>query len=194
MKVVSNSVLIEKLKSSNSKENEEAMEYLYTILYKKVLGYILNNKGQEEEAKDIFQDGLLAFFKLIKRNKITTETKAEAYIFSICRNLWLKKLKKKKKESAQSIDNFDLAIEDVLSDQVFSEYKSSLLKRVLKEIGPGCQTILFAFYYERQSMQEIMQSMNLSSIQVTKNKKFKCLQRLKKIVLNSDYYKNNLRG
>ena len=194
MKVVSNSVLIEKLKSSNSKENEEAMEYLYTILYKKVLGYILNNKGQEEEAKDIFQDGLLAFFKLIKRNKITTETKVEAYVFSICRNLWLKKLKKKKKESDQPIENFDLAIEDVLSDQIFSVDKSNLLERVLKEIGSGCQTILFAFYYERQSMQEIMQSMNLSSIQVAKNKKFKCLQRLKKIVLNSDYYKNNLRG
>ena len=192
MKAVPNSVLIDKLRSTNSKENDEAMEYLYVSLYGKVLGYILNNRGQEEEAKDIFQDALLIFFKLIKQNKLGNETKAEAYVFSICRNLWLKQLKQKKKVSSKEVEELDLPIEDVLSDQIFSIDKSNLLKIVLKEVGSGCQTILFAFYYERQSMEEIRESMNLSSIQVAKNKKYKCLQRLKKIILNSDYYKSNL--
>ncbi len=193
MKKLSNIALIERLTSTNPKDNEEALTYLYTSLYGKVQGFVLNNSGQKEEVKDLFQDPLLVFFKLAKRGKVDQEMKAEAYIFSTCRNLWLKKLQQKKKQAPYSVEEMDVPIEDVLSPTFFTVDKTKLLSKVLAEIGKGCQAILLAFYYEQQSMEEITKQMDLSSIQVAKNKKYKCLKRLQKLVMSSDYYKNSLR-
>ena len=193
MKTLTNSVLIEKLLSANPEDNEEAMTYLYASLYGKVRGFILNNKGQKEEVKDLFQDALLVFYKLVKQNKVTKETKVEAYIFSTCRNLWLKQLQKKKREVSFSVEEMDIPVEGILASEFFTVDKTKLLKKVLADIGKGCQTILLAFYYEQQTMEEITENMNLSSVQIAKNKKYKCLKRLKTLISKSDYYKNNLK-
>ncbi len=192
MQTLSNKVLIEKLKSMNQRDNDQAISYLYASLYDKVLRFICYNKGNEEEVKDVFQDALLAFYKLVKRDKVTEDTKVEAYIFSICRNLWFKKLKKNKREHSFPVEELEIPIEDLLTQELFSIDKASLLSNVIKEIGKGCEKILLAYYYERQSMEEIAKSMNLSNTQVAKNKKYKCLKKLKAYIMNSDYYKNNL--
>jgi len=193
MQIFTNAVLIEKLKSVNPKDNDQAMTYLYTSLYGRVQRFICYNKGNKEEVKDVFQDALLAFFKLVKQNKVTEETKVEAYIFSMCRNLWFKKLKKNKREPSFPVEELEIPIEDVLTQELFSDDKASFLNKVIKEIGKGCESILLAFYYERQSMEEIALSMNLSNTQVAKNKKYKCLKKLKAFIMNSDYYKKNLK-
>jgi len=193
MQSLSNAEIIERLKSSNSVKNEEGMTYLYSVLYNKVKHFILQNSGQEDDVKDIFQDGLIAFFKLVKQERVDQTTKVEAYIFSICRNLWFKKIKKNKRETSFPTENFDIADEDIPLQEAFPLDKNRLLQTLLSKLSSGCKDILQAFYFERQSMEEIVQTMNLSSVQIAKNKKYKCMKKLKEMIFESEFYKNSLR-
>ena len=42
---------------------EEAVDYLYTKYYRMMLNMVLKNSGTEDEAKDIYQDALIVFWK-----------------------------------------------------------------------------------------------------------------------------------
>ncbi len=192
MKTLTNAVLIGKLQSANTRENEEAMSYIYASLYGKVKTFVIRNNGQIDEAKDLFQDALMAFYKMVKRNRITEEVRVEAYVFTICRNLWFKQLQKKKKTPDFTVSDLIIPVEEGFSQQAYSVDKSELLSKVIDKLTDGCKTILKAFYYQRMSMEQIVESMKLSSTQIAKNKKYKCMQSLKKVIADSDYYKNNL--
>lgn len=185
--------LFNRIKSMDIQEQEEALTYLYQHLYKKVMAFVMKNNGSEVDGEDIFQDGLLVFIKMVKQNKIERGVKVEAYIFSICRNLWFKKLQKAKRE-IPLIDDFEIVdIEEIKLQKIISKEKSLLLKEILESLGGGCSDILIAFYYEQLSMEEIVEKMNLSSVQVAKNKKYLCMKKLQKLVKESSFYKNMLR-
>ena len=52
-------------------------------------------------------------------------------------------------------------------------------------LGEACQELLVKFYFEKQSMTEIAESLNLDAAS-TRNKKYRCMERLRKKALNSD--------
>lgn len=193
MQRLSDQDLFYKIKSMNIHEQEEALTYLYQQLYKKVVAFIVKNNGSEIDAEDIFQDGLLAFMKMVKQDKIEVGVKVEAYIFSICRNLWYKKLQKAKREVALSDDFETVEVEEIKLQKIISKEKSVLLKEILESLGGSCSEILIAFYYEQLSMEEIVKKMDLSSVQVAKNKKYLCMKKLQKLVKESSFYKSMLR-
>ena len=77
------------------------------------------------------------------------------------------------------------------------EANAGLLK-VMDELGETCKKILLLYYYENQSMKEILTSLNYENEQVVRNKKYKCLKRLEELLAsNKSLYhqlKNLLNG
>ena len=184
--------IIENLRSNSAENNESAFVYLYGLLYTKAVAYIRKNSGTEEEARDVFQDALLAFYKLVRQDRLRPDTKAEAYIFSIFRNLWLKKLHKRKREVLLDEEAHDVPIEGGQLEGLIATEQHALLDQAIESLGPDCQAILIAYYYEQLRMEEIAQLLNFSSAQVAKNKKYNCMKKLKQLVLNSDYFRHLL--
>ena len=52
----------------------------------------------------------------------------------------------------------------------------------LSNLGEPCKTILVQYYYMKQTMQEIAAMFHYTNAENAKNQKYKCLQRLKKLV------------
>ncbi len=185
--------LIEKIKSVNSRDNEEALSQLYRIMFPKVLGYVQKNRGGFSQAEDVFQDSLLAFYKMAKRDRLPEKTRVEAYFFTICKNLWLKTLQKQKdvvevSESENSIGEEDLGIQTIFTDE-----RKALLDMLMQQLGERCYQILTFYYFEKQSMKEIAKLMSFASGDVAKTQKSKCLKKLKSIVLETPKYKSYFR-
>ena len=73
----------------------------FLYLYKKYQGSILNmvqkNNGNEEDALDIFQEGLIALWTNISKGKFKVQDKAKisTYLYALCRNIWISRLRKK---------------------------------------------------------------------------------------------------
>ena len=84
--------IIEQLKLGN----HTVFKHLYNH-YGIVENYILKNSGNKEDAKDIFQNALIIFYKKAISSEFELTSKISTYIFAIAQNLWLKKLRDNKK-------------------------------------------------------------------------------------------------
>jgi DNA-directed RNA polymerase specialized sigma24 family protein len=58
-----------------------------------ILQLVINNNGDEDEAKDIYQEAIIVLYNKVKRGDFELSSKLKTYIYSICRRLWLKRLK-----------------------------------------------------------------------------------------------------
>ena len=77
-----------------------------------VTHYIKKNSGDFEDAKDVFQEGILVVFRKVKDDQLVLSTSFPNYLLGVCRKIWLKKLEKKAKRK--------VAFED-LKEYVYEE-------------------------------------------------------------------------
>jgi RNA polymerase sigma factor (sigma-70 family) len=175
--VMSDTDIIASIKSSNDKINNKALKSLYLLYFDIIKSYILQNNGTEDDAKDIFQESLIIFYKKIKSGDLQLNCKIKTYIYSICKNKWLDKLRGAKnhtrilqKEFGNN-NNYEL-----FNDPLEGEEKMKTIEKLLNSISKDCKKVLHYFYYERLNMNDIAQKMGYKGEQSAKNKKLKCLK------------------
>ncbi|SFN79728.1 RNA polymerase sigma factor, sigma-70 family [Algoriphagus ornithinivorans] len=155
-----------------------------TLLYRQYYGvlenYILQNSGSSDDAADIIQEVMLIFVQMISEGKFRAESSIKSFLYSICRNLWITELRKRKSSAARH-EKYEERTEKVDSDVSESIAKTESLKYIMglfQELGDKCKQILQLFYYEELPMKEICEKLDFSSEQVLRNKKYKCLKSL----------------
>ncbi|GJM32194.1 MAG: hypothetical protein DHS20C18_11950 [Saprospiraceae bacterium] len=189
MRSIPDADIIHQLKSSSNKEVDGAISYLHQRTFQSVWRFIKKNSGHFADAEDVFQEGLLAFYKLVRQGKIEETVKVEAYLFSICRNLWLKQLNKKKDTTEwESVPPLESA-EDLQLDGLLKIERKEVLDKVMQQLGEKCREILIYYYYDRMRMKNIAELMGLSNEQVAKNKKSGCMKKMRNLVLEQPFYK-----
>ncbi len=154
----------------------------YKGLYKEYFGmvnhFVLKNSGSDEDAKDVFQETMVALFEWVHQPNFKLQAALSTLIYSIARNIWLKQLRGKK--SNARVKDFEQYTK--IEDEEFSqaqEEKISLLEKALDKLGEPCRGILHRFYYLKASMKEIALAYNYTNPEHAKAQKFKCVQRLK---------------
>lgn len=164
------------------RDDERALAFLYKLYYPMVSHFILNNTGTEDEAKDIYQEGVIVFFEKIRDNKLELTCQIKTYLYSVCRRLWLKRLAEKGKftTSMDDVENY-LMLEDDIPLLEENERQFGLMSDALEKIGEPCRSLLEDYYLHTQNMQVITEKFGYTNTDTAKNQKYKCLQRLKKI-------------
>lgn len=186
--------LLDMLRSSSKKECNDALAIIYSKNYNKIESYILKNSGNIVDAEDVFQDGLIAFYEQVIKGSFKGNSAIGTYLFAICKNLWLKKLRKayKKNETFGSEiemqDDGNIAIDTLIQDE-----ETKHLMSLIGELGEGCKKILVLYYYEKKRMKEIATILGLENQQVAKNKKFRCLSKLKELATKVPELKNYIK-
>lgn len=157
------------------KGDESALDFLYKKNYKMMVNMIIKNNGTEEEAKDIYQEALLAFWQKAASGKLEMTSKISTFIYSICQNLWRKELDRKSRLRNEEKDG-------VVVDTRDAEERASLINLCLNELGETCKKILFYFYYDDLSMEDIADKMGFANADTAKTKKYKCKKELDKLI------------
>jgi len=154
----------------------------YKGLYREYFGmvnhFVLKNSGSDEDAKDVFQETMVALFEWVNQPNFKLQAALSTLIYSIARNVWLKQLRGKK--SNVRVKDFEqyTKIEEDEFDQS-QEEKIGLLEKALDKLGEPCKGILHRFYYLKESMKVIAAAYNYSNAEHAKAQKYKCVQRLK---------------
>ena len=173
---------------------DKALKQLYQKYFLSVEKLVLNNKGTPNDAKDIFQEGIIVLYNQLLSNAFQGKSTLGTYLYSICRLLWLKKLKRVK-QSFPLLDQRGFEdIEENALERLIGTERERHIEGLLEKLGDECNKILKFFYYDKLSMKKIQSQLQLTSVQVVKNKKMKCLNRLKKMVLESEFYQNILKA
>jgi RNA polymerase sigma factor (sigma-70 family) len=148
-----------------------------------IIRHVKKNSGTREDGEDLFQEALLAICLRLRRKELKLTCAFYTYLFEICRRLWLNKLRKRKKQKGVTFSDDELFkyTEDIVEDLTGLE-RERLYREKLKMIGEVCRNLLALVIFERRSMKEVADLMNFKSEQVAKTKKYKCKQRLVKLV------------
>lgn len=163
---------------------DEAIRFLYRTQYKITAAYIRQNSGTPEDAEDIFQEVVMAFIEIVKKDKFRGESSVGTFFYALTRNIWLNELNKRGKSKLRE-EKFEkgkettsLDVNHLIADR---ELKAELMTLVDK-LGETCKKILLAFYFENKTMREILNNLSYENEQVVRNKKYKCLKQLEQMM------------
>ncbi|MFN0256557.1 RNA polymerase sigma factor [Pedobacter ureilyticus] len=164
----------------------EALNKLYVAYFPMVLQFILNNNGDEDDAKDVYQEAIIVLYNKVKSGSFELSSKLKTYIYSVSRRIWLKKLAQHSKKTSNIADFEDvLIVEEDMEQHEQKDMQFDKMKEALESLGEPCKTIIEDFYINNQSMQDICEKFGYTNADNAKTQKYKCLQRLKKLFFQS---------
>jgi len=176
---INNSDIIFNLQSDNLKKRNEALDFVYKSYYPIIKSMIMDNSGSQVEAEDIFQDSMIVLYSNARKADFKLTCTLKTYLFSIARNLWLNKLKMSNRMVIKPINTEIIELSSEESEIATLNPRQMTIKRQFENLGHQCKEVLYKFYYHRMSMHSIAKDMGLANEQVAKNKKSRCLKKLR---------------
>jgi RNA polymerase sigma factor (sigma-70 family) len=163
-------------------ERNRALKIIYQANSNLIYTYILKNSGSIDEAKDVFQESMVAFYENVRDDKFKGESTIATYLYSIAKYKWLNQIKKKEIRSTHHEKLETNPFEESPLATLISEEKRNGVIRVLSELGEPCKKLLIATIYHNTSMQDIVAEGAYSNEQIVRNKKYKCLKKLRELI------------
>jgi RNA polymerase sigma factor (sigma-70 family) len=175
-------VLIEGIKL----DRNDALEVLYKRFYATVLHLVISNNGSEHDAKDLYQETVLIVYEKFRYGNTELTCSLKTFIYSIARNLWLKKLKEKGSGNVSITDNESfLNLTDEMENADNNEKLHEQISVALNNLGEPCRSLIEDFYLKGLNMSSITEKYAYSNSDTAKTQKYKCLMRLKKMFFNT---------
>ena len=179
-------ILIEGIKN----QNEKVIAILYDQFFPSVRHYIIRNNGSTEDARDIFNDAVIVVFEKIRKNSLELNCSLKTYIYAVCRNLWLKKLKTGKGEmiSYEEVENTLLGTEHLKGEPFNFNAAHLLFQKHLVRMNETCRKLLASFLGGK-SFREISVEMNFENENYARKRKYRCVKLLMKRIISDPEYK-----
>ena len=163
--------------------DDNVLKHLYKEHYPMIRNLVLTNSGTEDDVQDILQEGIIVFYEKAKDNKFELTCEVKTYLYSVCRNKWLKALRKRN-TNVQFSDVYEQTVDvEQQPDEAELSKQQRIISELIHKIGEVCKNILTYFYYEKLSMNEIAERMGYTNADNAKNQKYKCLKRLQKLAI-----------
>ena len=175
---VSEQALLQGLANNDSK----AIETIYKQNFNMVQSFVINNKGSYDEARDIFQETMIALYEKATSESFVLTCKISTYVYSISRRLWLKRLQQLGKFTHQ-VEGFEdtISVEEDLEIHEKKDAEYTIMEQSLGSMGEPCKSILEGYYIKKKDMQAIAKEFGYTNADNAKNQKYNCLMRLKKM-------------
>lgn len=158
-----------------SRGDERMLDHLYKRYYRMMTKIVLSNNGTEDEAKDVYQEALLAFWQKAASGKLVLTSKISTYLYSICLNQWRKELDRKSRLSSEEVDGEDYQSHD-------AKERLKIVLDCIDQLGDVCKKVLTLYYFDGLGMPDIAEKMNFANTDTAKTKKYKCKKKLDSLI------------
>lgn len=147
-----------------------------------VQAFILNNNGSYDDARDIFQEAMIALYEKAQSDSFVLTSQIKTYVYSICRRLWLKRLQQMGRYMGK-MENIEetVAVEEDIEMHEKRNAEFAIMDRAMNSLGEPCKSLLEGYYIKKMGMQELAVEFGYTNADNAKNQKYKCLMRLKKL-------------
>ncbi len=168
------------------------LDELYSRFSGKIKAMVLQNKGSEADAADVFQEALVDIYKKAKKGFILT-CPMEAFMYLVCRNRWRNIITRKKYNNVTFDD--DGGYSNLVSDDSFanaeqisiSQNRKNLIETKVAELGDSCRQLL-QLCWSGKKLEAIAEIMNTTYAYIRK-KKGDCTGKLIDLIKGSPDYK-----
>ena len=174
-----------------AKNDHKAVETIYENHYNMVQRLIINNNGNSDDARDIFQEAMIVLYENARSPSFELTCQIKTYIFSVSRRLWLKRLQQLKQFSTEVESIAEtVAVEEEIEVHEQRNTDFNVMEKALINLGEPCKSLLESYYMQKKTMTDIASSFGYTNADNAKNQKYKCLMRLKKLFFT--VYKTNI--
>lgn len=164
------------------------LQQIYKESLPEVAKYVKRNSGTFEDAKDVFQEGILIVFRKVRENTLELTTSLHNYLFSVCRNIWLRKLKRKGNKEVNIDEMTELGFEEDLDADFIKSRKWKLFNMKFKMLAEECRKVL-QMLFDGIAGKEIAARMGYTE-DYAKRKKYKCKNGLAALIKKDPEYKH----
>lgn len=165
-----------------AQNDSKAVETLYKSHFTMIQHYVENNNGSFDDARDIFQEAMIALYEKVQLDSFVLTCQIKTYLFSICKHLWLKRLQQMGKYSSPlSAHEESISVEMDMGQIEKKDAAFAIMDRSLNSLGEPCKSLLEGYYLNKKGMQELANQFGYTNADNAKNQKYKCLMRLKKL-------------
>ena len=167
--------------------DERALAHLYRLHWPMVSHFVLQNSGTEDDAQDVYQEGVLVFYEKVRDGSLELSCQIKTYLYAVCRRLWLKRLTSRSRFGVRLLDGEEhgpalhTGAEDDLLLAEEQDRRFTTMGEALAHLGEPCRSLLEGFYLLDKSMQDLTAEFGYTNADNAKNQKYKCLVRLKKL-------------
>ncbi|WP_235296962.1 RNA polymerase sigma factor [Portibacter marinus] len=173
MKAGKNTYYLEGIANRDSKVISE----IYKDILPGIISWIRQNGGQEDDAKDLFQEMIVSIYKKLKAGEFELTCKFWSYALVVCRNLWFAKIRKTDRISyVEQVDDDRVEISPGMQEEIEQKEQLKLYRKHFQALSESCQKVL-SLFFAKVKMAEIAEKMD-SSEGYIKKKKFKCKEEL----------------
>jgi len=171
-----------KLLEGLARNDHRDVETIYRENFGLVQTFVVHNNGTYDDARDIFQEAMIALYEKTQSESFNLTCKINTYVYSICRRLWLKRLQQIGKYSNQ-IDSLEetVPVEEDLEIHEKRDAEFAIMERAMGSLGEPCKSLLEGYYIKKMDMQALAKEFGYTNADNAKNQKYKCLMRLKKL-------------
>jgi len=169
--------------------DNEILNYIYSTYYPIIRHLVMTNCGSRLDAEDIFQDAIIVIFEKLQKENIILQCSFKTYMYSICRNLWLQRLDKKKRVSFSfhDLEEFIIVKEEV--EQIVNVItKDKIFQKHYLGLSENCQKIL-RLTFNRVTAREIARILGFKSEQYARKRKSQCRKTLITRIKNDPDFK-----
>lgn len=174
-----------------AKADSHAVRAVYQLALPSVISWVRENSGSEDDARDVFQEALMALFRKLEAGSFTLTCTLKSFLRIMCRNLWLGKLRNKHRQMKplEGVEEIDLD-NDMLTKLEQSE-KQQLFFKHFDLMGDNCKKIL-QWFFDKMPLKKIADKLNTSEGYI-KKRKYICKEKLIKAI-KSDAIFNELKN
>lgn len=153
----------------------QLFEELYEQAFPVVARLVRSMGGTYEQASDVFQDALVAFYEKLAADSLSISTSPEQYVAGIAKHLCLRRCRDA--QNSVSLSQAQSAFR-IIEEKTPSPLLKKIM-RLLESSGQRCLDLLQAFYFDQLSMRELSARFGFKSERSATVQKFKCVEKLR---------------
>ncbi len=175
-----------------SSKDDEILKEIYDQFFNKIVGFVMKNNGDRTDAKDVFNKAIL---QLMVRNNLDTikdTSTFEAYLFTACKNLWLRELNKIKNKRVTNERVTELYYEEKdMAQSTLEQERWELFNEQFKNLSDNCREVL-QLLFNKVSGKDMQVQLGYSSDTTVRQRVFKCKKKLSDLVKKDERFKTLL--
>ena len=173
---------IEALQQGNGKLIQE----IYEAHASSINRWVCNNNGSISDAKDVFQEALIAIYHQANKEDFVLTCPIGALLFRICKNKWIDQLRKKNKEETVRIIekerySDEAAIESAVEQIEEEDNRQVKLDHSFKQLSDLCQKML-RLIGEGIAVKELVVQLEMSNANSFYRRKSACIDRWRQLL------------
>ena len=89
------------------KADPTRIKQVYDLALPSVIQWVRENNGTEADARDIYQEALIALFRKLEEGHFELTCTLKSFLRIMCRNLWLARIRNNKKFEASELESVE---------------------------------------------------------------------------------------